>query len=343
MSTRIRNRLGIALGFALAAVIGAGAVSTAKAGTESVKYDFCTLTSCADGNLAEYSLLRQGNKYYGTTADGGANNGGTVFRYNANTSNYTVLYSFCATMSGTTCTDGGGPTGPLIMDVNGNLYGTTQAGGTNNGGTVFELVKPATGSTWTLTTLYDFCASKSGTLCLDGQRPVVGVSYVGNGTSMYDGTSILYGTTYNGGNDSNSSTGWGTAFEIEPPVSGTLWQEKVIHSFCASCIISGSSFPNTGCSDGEFPNWAPLMDGSGNLYGTAFEGGNSSDDGNVWDYNTSTSTFSSVYDFCPAGGSCTDGANPGAGLIFDGSGNLWSVTNSGGNATNNGVIFEVVP
>jgi hypothetical protein len=468
MSTRTRNRLGIALGLALAAVMGTGAVSTVKAGTETNEYSFCSQTSCTDGYNAAFPLLRQGNKYYGTTDGGGANgSGGVVFRYNANNGNYAVLYSFCATMSGSTCTDGAEPAGPLIMDTNGNLYGTTQEGGTHNGGTVFELVKPASGP-WTLTTLYDFCASTSGGLCLDGKRPVQGLSYVGNGTSMYDGTSILYGTTYQGGNDSNSTTGWGTAFEIEPPVSGTLWQQKVIHSFCASCSTTGSNFPNgffpdgsfvvdgsgniwgttaaggtnvnggvafeltpgadpwvntwtdttlynfcwangtkcpdgespngvvmdssghlfgttfeggggypgfgggilfklsngscteggtatfwcetvlhsfcptMGCSDGEFPTYAPLMDGSGNLYGTNSQGGNANNGGNVWDYNTGTSSFSTVYNFCPGGGSCTDGDFPDTGLIFDNAGDLWSVTGSGG-AANDGVIFEVVP
>jgi len=458
---RTLHKLG--LGAALIFAAATAPVAPGKAGTESVKYSFCAQTSCADGNFTEFPLLRQGNKYYGTTSDGGANgSGGVVFRYNANNGNYAVLYSFCSLAS---CADGGGPTGPLIMDTNGNLYGTTEGGGANNGGTVFELVK---GTPWTLTTLYNFCASKSGSLCLDGQRPFAGLSYIGNGSSLYDGSSILYGTTYEGGNDTASTTGWGTAFEIKPPVSGTIWQQKVIHSFCAGCSVSGpfpdgfqptgnfvvdgsgniwgttqfggsnidgtafeltpgadpwvnawtetilynfcwangtkcpdgeapqgvvmdstghlfgttfegggghpgfgggilfkltngscteggsatfwcetvlhSFCPTTGCSDGEFPGWAPILDGSGNVYGTTTEGGNANNGGNVFDYNTGTSTFSTVYDFCSTVVSmvCTDGAEPVAGVILDGSGDLWGVTLTGG-AQNDGVLFEVVP
>lgn len=454
---------------AAALILGSATVwvTPGKAVTESVKYTFCSVAACADGSEAEFPLLRQGNKYYGTAQGGGANgSGGVVFRYNSNNGNYAVLYSFCTTTSGPVCTDGKEPAGPLIMDTSGNLYGTTEFGGANDSGTVFELVKPASGP-WTIKTLYNFCASTSGSLCLDGLRPVAGVSYVGNGSSLYDGSSILYGTTLEGGNDPFTMlSGNGVAYALRPPMTSGLWQEKVIHPFCANCgdgctscsdgsapaynfvvdasaniwgtttgggsnakgtaweltpgadpwndpwtetilynfcwangakcpdgwvpngvtmdatghlfgttfeggggpaaFGSGIAFklsngscteggtatfwcesvlhsfcPSSGCSDGQFPNAYAILDGSGNFYGTASGGGTAHNGGNVWDYNTGTSTYSTVYNFCPTTG-CSDGAEPITGVILDGSGDLWGVTLAGG-TPNLGVLFEVVP
>lgn len=452
-----------------ALILGAATVwvTPGNAVTESVKYSFCSAAACADGNEAEFPMLRQGAKYYGTTLDGGANGaGGVIFRYNSNTGNYAILYSFCATTSGSTCTDGKQPTGPLIMDVNGNLYGTTEFGGAHNAGTAFELVKPVSGP-WTLTKLYDFCASTSGSLCLDGLRPLAGLSYVGNGTTMYDGSSILYGTASEGGNDMFTMlSGRGVVYALRPPMTSGLWQQEVIHSFCAACgdgcatcsdgilpdydfVVDGSGniwgttanggsnakgtaweltpgadpwsdpwtetilynfcwangakcpdgwspngitmdssghlfgttfeggngfpafgggvlfkltngscteggtatfwcnsalhgfCPSSGCSDGEFPNPHLVLDGSGNIIGTAAGGGTVHNGGNVFNYNTGTSTYSTVYNFCPSTG-CSDGAEPETGITLDNSGDYWGVTLSGGVA-NQGVIYEVVP
>jgi uncharacterized repeat protein (TIGR03803 family) len=120
----------------------------------------------------------------------------------------TTLYSFCAQ---TNCTDGAEPFAGLIADAAGNLFGTTQAGGANDGGTVFELAKTASGYASAATVLYSFCAQ---TNCTDGATPVAGL--------IVDGAGNLFGTTQLGGGPNNQ----GTVFELVgsgfvPPFAGT--------------------------------------------------------------------------------------------------------------------------
>src|SRR5258705_467017 len=115
-----------------------------------------------------------------------------------------VLYNFCA-QSG--CTDGFHPQAGLVRDPSGNLYGTTDEGGANAKGTVFE-VSPNGAET----VLYSFCAQLG---CTDGFHPRAGLVRDTNGN--------LYGTTYSGG-----ANGAGAVFKVSP--SGA---ETVLHSFCA--------------------------------------------------------------------------------------------------------------
>src|ERR1700730_14250637 len=96
-----------------------------------------------DGRLVQSGLiLDQAGNLYGTTGGGGPNNGGTVFKLSPNadgTWTESVLYSFCSLSN---CSDGAEPFASLILDQAGNLYGTTEQGGTNYGdlgGTVFKL------------------------------------------------------------------------------------------------------------------------------------------------------------------------------------------------------------
>jgi uncharacterized repeat protein (TIGR03803 family) len=89
-----------------------------------------------DGNSPQASLVQATNgNLYGTTYLGGAKNAGTIFKITLD-GTLTTLHSFCAQ---TNCTDGSGPTGTLLEATNGNLYGTTQLGGTDGEGVVFSL------------------------------------------------------------------------------------------------------------------------------------------------------------------------------------------------------------
>jgi len=87
-----------------------------------------------DGRYSEAALVQgSDSNFYGTAEDGGTNNYGTVFRISAS-GTYTTLYRFVGSPN-----DGANPYAGLVQGMDGNFYGTTEAGGTNNGGTVFKL------------------------------------------------------------------------------------------------------------------------------------------------------------------------------------------------------------
>jgi uncharacterized repeat protein (TIGR03803 family) len=248
---------------------------------------------------------------------------------------YKVLYSFAGAQTG----DGANPISSLVSDELGNLYGTTQNGGSNtlNGGTVFEL-SPAAHGTWTETVLYSFCSQVIINDCLDGQLPQAGL--------LLDSAGNLYGTAYYGGGKEGCGTGsgCGVAFELSPPSSpGNPWTETVLHSFCANLV-------NQVCLDGELPTSQLILDASGNLYGTSGGGGSGHDNGGtVFELSPDVDgwTETVLYNFCSLGqGSfCPDGAFPRAGVTFDKSGNLYGTTMSGGtsNSTGGGTIYELSP
>ncbi|MGO9564083.1 MAG: choice-of-anchor tandem repeat GloVer-containing protein [Candidatus Korobacteraceae bacterium] len=145
-----------------------------------------------------------------------------------------VVYNF------TGGSDGGGPQSSLILDSAGNLYGTTYSGGLWGYGTVYEL-SPNGNDGWNPAVLYSFTGGA------DGGNPTY--AYL-----MFDSAGNLYGTAYNGG-----ANGLGVVFELSPV--GASWTETVLHSFA-------------GGADGANPVNGLLMDGSGNLYGKTYAGGN---------------------------------------------------------------------
>lgn len=186
--------------------------------------------------------------------------------------------------------DGFGPTGTLIADSSGNLYGTTQTGGTSNLGTVFELVSSS--GTYQEKILYNFTGSP------DGSQPYAGL--------VMDSLGNLYGTTTLGG-----TSNVGTAFELVNS-SGT-YTEKVLFSFAFA--------------DGSSPNGSLIIDSSGNLYGTAAVGG-SNRAGNVFELVNSSGTYTEKVLYSFAGS--PDGNEPLSSLITDSSGNLYGTTYQGG-------------
>jgi len=213
-------------------------------GTLTTLYSFCSQGGlCPDGSYPARGLVQATNgDLYGTTANGGANLDGTVFKITP-TGTLTTLYSFCS-QSG--CTDGAYPYGGLVQATNGDLYGTTAGrGAASYGGTVFKITPSGT-----LTTLYSFC-SQSG--CTDGSDPMGGLVQAADGD--------LYGTTKQGGANDNCAgrlPGCGTIFKITP--TGTL---TTLYSFCAQ----------RGCTDGAHPYAALVQATNGDLYGTTLEGG----------------------------------------------------------------------
>jgi uncharacterized repeat protein (TIGR02543 family) len=223
--------------------------------TETVLYDFCSLSHCADGAYPYAGLIMdQSGNFYGTTADGDTG-GGVVFELTPNNLtggwNETVLYTFC---SQSHCADGASPYAGLIMDKTGNLYGTTSEGGGPGAGVVFKLTPNNLTGGWSETVLYDFCSQSS---CADGANPFhAGV--------IMDTAGHLFGTTSAGGLPATGSPdGGGVAFGLTPNQTGG-WTETVLYYFCLQ----------NNCADGFYPDAGLIMDKAGNLYGTTTFGGN---------------------------------------------------------------------
>jgi len=188
-------------------------------------------------------LLTKGQAYYGV-GSGGANFTGAVFQLmpparRADPWTETILYSFAERGSG----DAGFPSGELIMDKSGNLYGNALLGGANDQGAVYELSPPAVkGNPWTEKVIYSF----NGT---DGTLP--------SGRLLLDATGTLYGTADGGG-----TSGAGNVFQLTPPVApGDPWTETVLYSF-------------SGGVDGSSPAAGVVMNRQGRIFGTAQHGGN---------------------------------------------------------------------
>lgn len=223
-----------------------------------------------------------------------------------------VLYSFAGPANGGSSADAAQPYASLVRDASGNLYGTTQFGGTFARGTVFELVNSS--GSYMERVLYNF---KGGSA--DGAGPVGGL--------VIDSSGNLYGTTTTGGASPISGTGSGpgTVFELVN-TSGTD-TEKVLHKF-------------DGLSDGAFPQAGLVMDPSGNLYGTTL--------GTVFELVNSSGGFTekTIYSFT---GLNNDGGRPYGRLVIDTAGNLYGTTSQGGNSTLStcfpsgcGTVFELV-
>jgi uncharacterized repeat protein (TIGR03803 family) len=209
-----------------------------------------------------------------------------------------TLYSFSVESSGI------GPNS-LVLGADGNLYGTTSAGGAHDAGTVFQLT-PVSGGGGTESVLHSFAS------VTDGAFP---------NALIFGADGNLYGTAYNGGN-ANCPSGCGTVFKLVPG-SG---QFSVIHTF-------------KGRLDGHFPTGL-VFDATGNLYGTTFEGG-TSDAGVVYQLIPVASgpwTENVLYTF--TGGK--DGTWPNPRLTLDSAGDVYGTTQIGGVAPDGyGTAFKL--
>lgn len=261
-------------------------------------------------NLGKLAVDSEGN-FYGTTFEGGTVGQGIVFEMSISLeiATETVLYSF--DRSGGHL-DGDYPYGSVIMDLQGNLYGTTFEGGVNGWGTVFEL-SPQEGGTYSEGIIHNFNTGPS-----DGLNPYAGL--------VMDRYGNLFGTTYGGG-----LYGYGTVFELLPNGHG-LWTELVIHSFRGPAH-----------ADGANPYGGLIIDSNRNLYGTTFTGGAHAA-GTVYKLSPVGGILwneSVLYSF-KVGPS--DGANPRGELVMDGHGNLYGTTVSGGNSgPGHGTVFKIAP
>jgi uncharacterized repeat protein (TIGR03803 family) len=237
---------------------------------------------------------------FGTTFTGGAFGGGTVFEIVKTSSGYAATPTTLVSFNGA---NGAELVGGL--DGNGNLFGTTAAGGTFGDGTVFEIVKTSSGYASTPTTLVNFNGA-------NGNEPVTGVIADANGN--------LFGTSFDGG-----ASGDGTVFEIVKTSSGYASTPTILVNF------NGANGANP---------WSSLiLDANGNLFGTTGNGGASANYGTVFEIAKTSSgyanTLTTLVNF-----DGTHGAFPRGSLIADGSGNLFGTTAYGG--VGDGTVFEIV-
>jgi uncharacterized repeat protein (TIGR03803 family) len=203
------------------------------AGQETPIYSFAGNSAPLDGTGPRATLI-QGNdgSFYGTTVAGGANDEGTVFQVTS-AGIETVLYSFANGAGGV---DGEEPAAALIQGSDGNFYGTTTFGGTNDTGTVFRLTPAGIE-----TVLHSFGPSGSP----DGAYPVASLIQTSDGS--------FYGTTTGGG-----LVGTGTIFQLSPANN-----EAVLYSFASG----------NGTSDGTNPHAALIQTSDGTFYGSTENGG----------------------------------------------------------------------
>ncbi len=336
---------------ALASVVGLLLIAARPMGAqeEAVLYNF---PGYSNGQNPQASMIvdKKGN-LYGTTMLGGVNGYGAVFEVvlpKNNAPREKVLHSFTVNSD---------PVSNLVFDAAGNLYGTTEGGGTVNKhcrqgcGVVFELTPAGK-----YTVLYRF---KGG---FDGANPYGGV--------VIDGMGNLYGTTRNGGQD-DPMFDCGTVFEIS---GGT---ESVIYAFSggdgcyptAGLVMDGygnlygttqqggagygtvfetdtlgdfTPLHSFGSGiDGAYPVSSLVIDDLGFLYGTTQQGGGSGCGGDgcgmVYEIDPSIPKEYRLHSF--AGGP-TDGANPDGTLFMDQSNNLYGTT-FGGGMGGNGTVFEL--
>jgi len=283
-------------------------------GVESVLHSFGPQNSARDGVGPQSGVIADADgNLYGTTLQGGGGCGGhgcgVVYRIAPNGTE-TVLHKFRDK------TDGHAPSGGLLADGTGNLYGTTTLGGSGCNklgcGTVFKISPDGSE-----TLLYSF---KGGS---DGFLPYSGL--------IADSSGNLYGTTAGGGGSVCGQLGCGTVYRLSPDGS-----ETVLYSF-------------KGGNDGAAP-YAPLIiDSQGNFYGTTSQGGGGCGGtgcGTIFKLAPDgTETILHAFH----GG--TDGAVPYSSLIMDKLGNLYGTTQQGGGADKRGcfenfgcgTVFELAP
>jgi len=226
---------------------------------------------------------------------------------------FTTLASFDGT-------EGANPAALLVQATNGNLYGTTQLGGTSSFGsygTIFEITPGGT-----LTAVYSFCLMSG---CPDGFNLPAGLVQATNG--------YLYGTTENAGINSNCC---GTVFKITPSLTLTT-----LDSF------------DIGDGSGPYPTAGLVQASNGYLYGTTV-GGGVYGAGTIFRM-TPGGTLSTIYSFCPlpapacpSTDSLANGWMPMAGLVQATNGDLYGTTsgggtNSGGGAYGPGTVFKITP
>lgn len=317
----------------------------------AVIYSFSNSGPDGQEPMGGVTLDNQGN-IYGTTNQG-AYGYGAVWEISPSSNGTWTLANFYSFSAGS---DGGNPTGPVLLDFAGNIYGTASQYGNGGAGTVFEIT---TYRGWNFQTIYSFYGDRNGGI------PVGGVTMDRNGNLYYaaraifqlhpssigwienpvylfdnrndaappeatpilDSAGNLYGTAW-AGPGSGPGGRWGGIYKLSP--SGILWLANWLYYFPSN----GHFGPGL---NGAQPNGSLLFDSAGDLYGETPLGG-MYDYGVIYKLSYPQWTESVLWNF--TGGD--DGCNPtGQTLLSDATGNLYGTTQYCG-ANLNGVVFELV-
>ncbi len=242
---------------------------------------------------------------YGTTYAGGTPGQGVVFSLTPPKSGSTawtekVLWTF------TGGNDGGEPTCTLILDSAGNLYGTTDTGGTGVVGTVFELSPGSGKHAWTETVLYNFTGNN------DGGEPY--------GRMLFGADGNLYGTTAGYGQNN-----YGTIFKLTGTAGKADWTFSLLHAFA-------------GGTDGEVPRDGLIQGPDGTLYGDT--AGFDDSYGNVFSLQTDGSGYTVLWNV--SGGQGYTGNGPWQTVSMDAAGALYGATLADGKSAS-GEVFKLTP
>lgn len=265
---------------------------------DAVLYSF---TGGGDGSSPSSGLVADSTgAMYGVAQAGGPVSHGAVFKL---TPSGKGAYQETTIDSFELPHDGSTPNGVTLVS-SGTLFGTTQGGGSNGDGIVFQLAP--VGSTYTETILYNFTGGD------DGKKPDAPV--------IADAAGDLYGTTYGGG-----QYGAGTVFKLTPTVSGYTY---------------GTIYTLQGTYDGSDPVAPLVADKNGTLYGTTYYGGGPAYLGTVFALEPASKGYRErvVYSF--QGG--LDGAHPATSVTLGPHGVLYGTTQGGG-YYGNGVIYALTP
>jgi uncharacterized repeat protein (TIGR03803 family) len=288
---RLESRVLFSGGFVPITLANFGSATTAPQGTS--------------GSLVEDSK----GDIFGTTTSGGADFDGTVFEISAGSPGTVMTV---ATFTG--ATTGSEPQAGLSVDSNGNLYGTTSAGGANGAGTVFEI--PAS-SLHTLIILGSFAAGSN-----------VGATFTAGGSGLViDASGNVYGTTASGGANGTGSIWMLAAGSSNVNNVGGSGSSTTLASFAP--FAGTATFTNT---TGANPDpYEAMVLSNGVLYGTTDSGG-SLGDGGIFSLPTASSTIVNTASFLlpigPFEGS----------LVMDTRGDLFGASTAGGGG--DGTIFE---
>lgn len=282
-------------------------------------------------------LFDPAGSIYGTTQVGGnmancaAESGcGLVYKLSSSSGSWieNPIFGFASSATGAI------PHGNLVMDASGDIFGVALAGGgaTNctqvveGCGLVYELT-PTSSGPWNETVLQTF---NNGS---EGGNPEDGL--------VADGAGNFYGTASSGGSTNHcGGSGCGVVYKLSPTSTGG-WEQQILYAF-------------TGGADGGIPTSKLIFDASGNLYGTAYLGGDlvpcgPEGCGVVFELSPSSSgTWIETVLHAFAGNQHGDGYVPFGALAFDAAGNLYGTTYNGGtpstcNLVGCGVIYKLTP